>query len=259
MKRWKFGLGSVLVALVATAFVLWRPHASVESNASAPAFALIELFTSEGCSSCPAADRLVARVQEEMAGRPVYFLGYHVDYWNRLGWKDVYSDPAYTQRQRQYTRWLGGSNMYTPQIVVNGQQEFVGSNEAALRSAIRESQQQPASAALDVTAYLTNPRELQLKYRVKTEVISPALWLAFVQREAVSHVGKGENRGKTLTHVTVVRQLSSLPVQATETQVALPTDFSSKAWELLTFLQDATDGKILAVQPVKLEEEEPQK
>ncbi|MES2112408.1 MAG: DUF1223 domain-containing protein [Bacteroidota bacterium] len=100
-------------------------------------FAVIELFTSEGCSSCPSADALVARVEKEATDKPVYILAYHVDYWNRLGWKDAFTSPEYSARQSQYADWLNLSSVYTPQIVVNGRKEFVGSEEGTLRNAIK--------------------------------------------------------------------------------------------------------------------------
>src|SRR6187402_1594915 len=90
-------------------------------------FAVVELYTSEGCSSCPPADELVSKIQKESNGQPVYILAFHVDYWNRLGWKDVFGDAAYSKRQNDYAQYLKLPSVYTPQIVVNGKKEFVGS------------------------------------------------------------------------------------------------------------------------------------
>src|ERR1700743_3380708 len=99
-------------------------------------FAVVELFTSEGCSSCPPADAVVAKLQKESAGKPIYILAYHVDYWNHLGWKDAFSDAAYSARQKDYAQYLKIEGIYTPQIVVNGKTEFVGSEEGTLHKAI---------------------------------------------------------------------------------------------------------------------------
>src|ERR1700755_2161390 len=96
-----------------------------------------ELFTSEGCSSCPPADALVAAVQKEEKDQPVYILAFHVDYWDRLGWKDAFSSADYTARQKQYAQWLKLPQYYTPQAVINGTTECVGSEEANLRNAIK--------------------------------------------------------------------------------------------------------------------------
>jgi hypothetical protein len=109
-------------------------------------FAVIELFTSEGCSSCPPADELVARVEKESGGKPIYILAYHGDYWNRLGWRDAFSSLEYSARQNQYAEWLNFSSVYNPQIVVNGPMEFVGSEEGNLRNGIRAGRQETATA-----------------------------------------------------------------------------------------------------------------
>src|ERR1700739_857201 len=136
MKTMKiFSLAAVLALIVlgTTAFINARLLKKV--NTTDKGFAVVELFTSEGCSSCPPADQLVARIQQEDQDQPVYILAFHVDYWDRQGWKDGFSDSRYTQRQRRYATWLNLESIYTPQIVVNGRKEFVGSQEGTLRSA----------------------------------------------------------------------------------------------------------------------------
>src|SRR5258706_7835451 len=99
---------------------------------------VIELFTSQGCSSCPAADKNLAEIIEdaEKNGQPVYGLSFHVDYWNYIGWKDPYSNPGYTARQHQYAQKLNSESVYTPQMIVNGEIEFVGSNKKASSEAV---------------------------------------------------------------------------------------------------------------------------
>ena len=101
-------------------------------------FALIELFTSEGCSSCPAADAILEEVQKKYIDKNVLIVGYHVDYWDKLGWKDVFSDASFTQRQEYYSTIFHLNSIYTPQVVVNGKTEFVGSNKEKLISSIEE-------------------------------------------------------------------------------------------------------------------------
>src|SRR6186997_2744530 len=101
-------------------------------------FVLIELFTSEGCSSCPPADEALEEIQKKYNDKNVLVLGYHVDYWNKLGWKDVFSDASFTQRQEYYSRIFHLNSIYTPQVVVNGKSEFVGSNKEKLISSIEE-------------------------------------------------------------------------------------------------------------------------
>lgn len=98
-------------------------------------FAVVELFTSEGCSSCPPADEAVADIQKEYPDN-VYVLGFHVDYWDYLGWKDEFSKAAFTKRQQDYASHFSLSSIYTPQVIVNGEKEFVGSNYNKLKTAV---------------------------------------------------------------------------------------------------------------------------
>src|ERR1700761_8258700 len=123
-----------LALMVTQAFKIIKDKTTVK--AAEKGFAVIELFTSEGCSSCPPADALVARVQKESNGKPVYILAFHVDYWNRLGWKDVFSSAEYSERQSEYAKYLKLESVYTPQVIVNGKKEFVGSEESTLQNSV---------------------------------------------------------------------------------------------------------------------------
>src|ERR1700739_3900608 len=116
MKTMKiFSLAAVLALIVlgTTAFINARLLKKI--NAGDKGFAVIELFTSEGCSSCPPADQLVAKIEKEVKDRPVYILAYHVGYWNNSGWKDAFSSADYSKRQRDYASWLHVQSVYTPQ------------------------------------------------------------------------------------------------------------------------------------------------
>src|SRR5471032_1935701 len=125
MKINKIAIPALLIIAVAFAVSAFKNNPATSKVPANNGFVLIELFTSEGCSSCPPADELVARIQKADKDKAVYILAYHVDYWNLLGWKDQFSNAANSQRQRQYASWLKLSEVYTPQIVVNGKKEFV--------------------------------------------------------------------------------------------------------------------------------------
>ncbi len=116
----------VLLAGIIAAATINEGHSD---RLPASGFAVVELFTSQGCSSCPSADKLIEKVRQETIAARVYLLAYHVDYWDHLGWKDSFSKAKFSARQRQYARWFSQGNVYTPQMVVNGAREFVGSNE----------------------------------------------------------------------------------------------------------------------------------
>lgn len=163
---------------------------------------LLELFTSEGCSSCPPADRLLENLDRDqpVAGAEVVVLSEHVDYWNHLGWKDPFSSAFFSDRQRQYARSLGGE-VYTPEMVVDGVKGLVGSEEREAESAIKNAARAPKR-----TLRVTASREGK-QARVDVRCDSPidgVLYLALAHDAIKSHVLKGENAGRGLSHVAVV-------------------------------------------------------
>ncbi|HEY4325990.1 MAG TPA: DUF1223 domain-containing protein [Mucilaginibacter sp.] len=209
-------------------------------------FAFVELFTSEGCSSCPPADELVAKIQKENKDKPVYILAYHVDYWNQLGWKDVFSDADYSKRQKDYANYLHLQSVYTPQIVANGKTEFIGSEEATLRSTIKTNLQKTPMAQLTLNVLTATQSQAAIKYNEEGADKNTALFIAVLQKNAQTKVERGENGGRTLSHVQIVRKLqkASLSGNSGEVKVALPKGFDAQNWEIVGFLQNTSNGNI---------------
>jgi hypothetical protein len=236
--------GFAIAVLVLASFMNHKGNVKPDSKG----FAVVELFTSEGCSSCPPADELVARIQKEDKDKQVYILAFHVDYWNRLGWKDVFSSAEYSKRQNEYASWLKLKSVYTPQVVVNGKKEFVGSEEGNLRNAIAAGLQTPSTSALILNAQKEQGK-LTVQYHASGAGKNTSLFLAIVQKAAQTKVERGENGGHTLSHVQIVRKIQSLPLSASgngNTIIALPDGFSTQGWEVIGFLQNKTNGVILA-------------
>ncbi|MBO3270651.1 DUF1223 domain-containing protein [Hymenobacter defluvii] len=170
---------------------------------------VVELFTSEGCSSCPAADATLRELAatQPVPGVEIVALGEHVDYWNRLGWKDAYSSAQFTERQRQYAARFG-TGSYTPQAVVNGQTELVGSQRQKLTAAIAQ-----AATAPRATIRLTRPNPTSIHVQVSslpTGAKQSQVLLALTERGLSSQVGRGENAGRLLRHAPVVRALRTV-------------------------------------------------
>jgi hypothetical protein len=237
-----------ITALVSAAFIN-KSRVKPAIVANGEGFAVVELFTSEGCSRCPPADELLARVQKETVGKPVYILAYHVDYWNRLGWKDIFSKAEYSQRQSAYSKWLKLSGVYTPQAIVNGQTEFVGSAQGTLHNAINAGLKKEAGAQLVLSNVTVNVHNAALKYNAIGNTDNTTVQLALVQKNAVSHVKSGENGGHTLSHIQIVTELKSIPLgknKLGETNIKLPDGFTAKGFELIAFLQNNTTGQITA-------------
>jgi hypothetical protein len=170
--------------------------------ASAEVKSVIELFTSQGCSSCPAADRLLG----EYAARPdVLALSYNVDYWDYLGWKDTLANPDNAQRQRDYAAGRGeDSGVYTPQAVVNGSVDVVGNSRNAIDAALGS-----GTAALVVPITLTTAGDTVTVNVGAAPTGTPhaTLWLVMYTRSVTVPIGRGENSGKALTYTDVVRKL----------------------------------------------------
>jgi hypothetical protein len=208
-------------------------------------FALVELFTSEGCSSCPPADKLMEKLQQENAGKPVYVVAFHVDYWNHLGWKDRFSTAAFTARQRQYGDWMNLESIYTPQVVVNGASEYVGSDERSIVKAIDASLNQGTNNTLTLKGKVDSGK-VQVDYEVTGPISNKALFLALVQKKASSNVKAGENEGRQLSHVQIVRDLIPVDIQGKSTTINLPDTLSQEGWELIGFVQNKGNGNITA-------------
>jgi len=237
---------AVVIALT-TAFANIK---KVKANNTTPGdkgFAVVELFTSEGCSSCPPADALIAKVLKESSDKPVYILAYHVDYWNRLGWKDAFSDAAYSARQQQYARWLKSSEIYTPQAIVNGTKEFVGSEESTLRNTIKADIAEPAKTDLVLTGLKAADNKITVKYHAEGVTANSSLVLALLERNATTKVLKGENSGRTLSHVQIVRKLQTISLNnrnSGSVDLPVPAGFTPEGFEMIAFVQNATSGAI---------------
>ena len=173
---------------------------------------LAELFTSEGCSSCPPADALLDKLDKNqpVAGAMVVVLSEHVDYWNGAGWKDPFSSAAFTTRQNAYAKRLKPGDVYTPQLVIDGSEEMVGSNAAAVQTAIARSATRPKAAVQIISA---TKKGAEAIIEVQAEPLPSAvqfgkadLWVAVAGERYTSQVRRGENSGRTLSHVAVVRE-----------------------------------------------------
>jgi len=228
---------------------------SAANNAAAPGFALVELYTSEGCSSCPPADRLVARIQAAYQGKEVYILAYHVDYWNRLGWKDVFSSPQYSQRQNNYAGYLHLNEVYTPQVIVNGRTGFVGSDESKMQSALQQNLSKYPTATLSFTGFKQENKKVTLQYHISGSLNNSSLYLAVVQKHAQTVVKAGENSGHTLTHINIVNKLESISLKNSSgiAGINLPEGYNPRDWSIIGFVQNNRSGEILAVQKAMAE------
>ncbi|HEY9126557.1 MAG TPA: DUF1223 domain-containing protein [Acidobacteriaceae bacterium] len=215
---------------------------------------LVELFTSEGCSSCPPADELLARLdQQPIPGIHAIVLSEHVTYWDSLGWKDPFSLDAITQRQQDYAARFHLQSVYTPQAVIGGQAQCVGTDARRLVEAIREAAAQPR-IPLTIDSARWNGKTVQFS------ISGPAapeanLYVALADETQQMHVQHGENGGHTLHHVAVVRTLHNFGRLGGKGQapfstslslpLAAPDALTTAPIRLVVFLTDRKNGHVI--------------
>ena len=212
---------------------------------------LIELFTSQGCSSCPSADKLVSNLAQNDTNLVV--LSFHVDYWDRLGWKDAFSNHAYTLRQEQYVQAFHDESAYTPQAVVQGEFEMVGSNRSSISAALTKVRDGNNNVQLAANATL-HGTTVTIHYTINEAKPNQQLLAALVQTHTSTAVQRGENSGVQLDGYNVVRSFETFGFAQKEGNVklTLPSDLKQDNASVVVFAQDATSKKIEAVTEVKI-------
>lgn len=212
-----------------------------ESKSSKPVEGpiVVELFTSQGCSSCPPADRFLGKLAHQpFDGRQLAPLSFHVDYWDDLGWPDPYAKAAWTERQRMYARALGDDRVYTPQLVVGGVVGMVGSNSIAALAAIAKA---PVPSLLPATATWSE-RGLEVK---ATAPAGADVFVAVWEDGVRNKVPRGENAGEILTHERVVRRLERVASAGTHGTIIVAIDPAWRSIGAIAFAQRA-DRAIVA-------------
>ncbi len=216
-----------------------------------PGFALVELFTSQGCSSCPSAEKVLSEVVGDAAknNKPVYVLSYHVDYWNKYGWKDPYSSMRFTRRQSNYVSATASDEVYTPQVYVNGNEGFVGSDSKRLNIEIEKGIKTLPKQTLQITkSNVTAVDTLVLNYTVTKSDANYNLVVAVVEKSVTTKVGKGENIGKTLTQDNIVRLFDVYPLDSIKGTVKLAKNklTLNNNFSLIAFVQQKQNKKVLS-------------
>jgi hypothetical protein len=237
------------------------PICAAADNGAPRVPVLLELFTSEGCSSCPPADRLLELLDQKqpLVGADLIVLSEHVDYWDRLGWKDPFSSPVYTARQQDYTRKYNLGDAYTPQLILDGRYGIVGSDgrgvTEAIQKAIRERKIPITISSVSRDGnQLTAHIELHSDQNLKGG--RGVLFVAIADNRAESHVARGENAGRSLAHVAVTRVLKQVGAidldNATAKDVTISVQSGAQGSRLVAFVQDPKSGHVLAVAAQKL-------
>lgn len=249
LKRMIQTLVLVAVILMISAFV-YKDEAGTEPPSPGPiprGLAVVELFTSEGCSSCPLADQLIGTISEKYKNEPVYLLAYHVDYWDEQGWKDKFSKPQYSQRQQQYSSMLH-SSIYTPQLIVNGKTEMVGSDSSAVEHAIQTALAGLGNRSIGLSVKLS-PNKADVTFKATGTDLQQELLISLIEKKSHSYVKRGENKGLNLVHWQIVHQQKRIPLTNSSDGVVsfkLPENFDINNWELIGMVQHTKSGEIIS-------------
>jgi hypothetical protein len=245
------------VSLLATSLMVHGQTTPV-ATATEHHAVLVELFTSEGCSSCPPADALLRQIDGKVteSGQLIVGVSEHVTYWNNLGWSDPFSAAAYTERQNSYGARFQLDSVYTPQIVVNGEKQVLGSDRNAVLRAVREADR-PGQTSVHIVSAAVSGNALAVTYSISGSPKHNADLFAVIAEDVTSSdVLRGENSGRHLSHVSVARDIKRIGSvkDATNVAASLPLigEVHSQTRHLILFAQEAHFGPVLSVDVIPI-------
>ncbi len=215
--------------------------------------ALVELYTSEGCSSCPPADRWLSTFAQRPGTQGVVPIAFHVSYWDYIGWKDVFADERYTERQRALAKATGARMVYTPQVMVGGRDFRAWGDARAVEQAIAAANRMPARAQIEIASRSPSEGTASVTLRPGVKADDLALFVAVTQSGLSSRVTAGENRGEKLAHSFAARELAVIRSTGTQAAPSLRGTFAFKPrndWNLehmtlVAFVQNLKTGEVL--------------
>lgn len=237
----------IILTLGVSSFTLKNVIENNESKTATEGFAILELFTSQGCSSCPPADSVLAKYA--IQNNPnIIPLAFHVDYWNRLGWNDPFSKSEFTERQNNYAKQLNSQGNYTPQIVINGKYELVGSKEAAIESFVNKELAVKSKFHINIKKLSINENILNIKYETDANTANTIVNLALVKKKEFTNIKRGENNGLKQTSYNIVFDFKTIKSNSNTNNMAsfkfnpnwLSTDFI-----VVAYLQNSNTGAII--------------
>lgn len=232
----------LVIVLLITPVVYFSRQQASQIDAAAPLqstgyepVVVIELFTSQGCSSCPPADRLLNQlVNSDIAS--LYAVSYHVDYWNYIGWTDPFSKAEYTAMQSAYNDKLKSRSNYTPELVINGKEHMVGSDATQIKNRIQAYSRQPASNAVKLSSAKWSGEKITADYEIKGEIQGRSVKAVLLLNERSTFVKRGENSGRTLLNTQIALTVNEFDLEATEGKIIFDAPEQYKTGDTLYLL-----------------------
>lgn len=188
-------MNRLLLITLFSSFSLFSQHKSA---------VVLELFTSQGCSSCPPADKVLKEINDNMDSEYVIPIAYHVDYWNYIGWKDPFSTKEFTDIQRYYGQKFRSNSIYTPQLIINGNEHVVGSNEVTIHKKIKRYLKKSSKFKLDISETIKEENGITISFNINGKVNNSILEALIVLDEITTNVTRGENRNRTVVNSNIV-------------------------------------------------------
>ncbi len=217
--------------------------------------AVLELFTSQGCSSCPSAEKLLQTItQKRENDKNVFSLAFHVTYWNYLGWEDIFSTSLADNRQRLYGSSFRLRSIYTPQLIINGSQECVGSQSHLISKYIEEALQKPAHANIDLAIVSSQNQNYKIVYELKGDYQGMKLNIALVENNLKVDIKRGENKNKVLNYSYVVRTFKTLMLHENGkggVNIAIPSHVKKENTHLIAYIQNPKNLEIIGASALK--------
>ena len=216
---------------------------SVEEVAEYEPIVVLELFTSQGCSSCPSADVLLNKVKKQYA-TAVFALSYHVNYWNYIGWEDPFSKSEYAQKQRKYNVKFRNNSNYTPQLIVNGKEHFVGSSSSKMYAKIEAYKKKKSVNNIKLSNVETNNKKVTFDYTIEGNSAGKKIRTILVLDERTTQVKRGENRNRTLKNSNIVIAEKSITLEEIEGHAAISIPeivMPNEKMQLIVLVENATN------------------
>ncbi len=239
--------GLIILTLGVSSFTLKKVIENKEIKPVTEGFAVLELFTSQGCSSCPPADEVLAKYASQNNPN-IIPLAFHVDYWNRLGWNDPFSKSEFTQRQSNYASQLNTQGNYTPQIVINGKYELVGSKETAIESLVNKELAVKNQFHINIKKTSIYENALVIEYETDASAANTIINIALVKKKEFTSIKRGENSGLKQTSYNIVFDFKTIN-KYTKTNNKSSFQFNSDKipsnYLVVAYLQNSNTGAII--------------
>ncbi len=238
----------VIIFIGLSSFTLKKVLGNKEIKTEKNGFVVLELFTSQGCSSCPSADAVLAKYALQNNPK-IISLSFHVDYWNYIGWKDPFSKAQFTERQRNYANQLNAQGNYTPQIIINGKHELVGSNENQIKKLVDKELILETKNSISIKKQNIAKEQLNVEYELNSYVPNTVVNVALVKKKELTNIKRGENSGLKQTNYNIVFNFMTIPTSQklnNKTSFEFKSNWLSSDFEIVAYLQNTKTGQIIS-------------